>query len=184
MCGRYARYGLLVLFAGFFSLGLCSAQTYAGFDPPNNPENLDGAQELVIRKTNGESVLAPKLPEQVGFGDVKISADGRRIGWQVLMPNVSYPIPLRLAIFEGDKIELVVDEDICVMAWTFLRGGAQVAYFVETLHFSTGKDAELRDVRSGKLLATYGLKRIEGDIPQDALRKAPRWVREIPDIER
>ena len=184
MCGHPALYALLLLLAGFFSPGLGSAQTYSGFDPPNDPENVEGARDLVIRKTNGDTVLAPKLPEQVGFADVKISADGRRIGWQALMPNVSYPIPLKLVIFEADQIELVVDEGICVMAWNFRRNGAEIAYFVETLHFSTAKDTELRDVRSGKLLATYGLKRIDGDIPQEALRKAPRWVREIPDIER
>jgi len=59
-----------------------------------------------------------------------------------------------------------------------------VAYFVETLHFSTGKDAELRDARSGGLLSRYGLERVDGEIPSDALKNVPPWVREIPDIER
>ena len=59
---------------------------------------------------------------------------------------------------------------------------AEVAYFLETLHFSTGKAAVLRDVASGRQLAAYGLQRVDGDIPVFALEQAPAWVREIPRI--
>ncbi len=181
-----AFYGLFVLSAGFFSFDLCSAQTYAGFNPPNKEDEVDGARDLMIRKASGETISAPKLTEQVGFEDVRISADGHRIGWLTLMPNdgASYPVPLKLVIFRGDKIELVVSEGTCLGGWTFLENGAQVAYVLETCHFSTGKDAELRDTQYGGVLSKYALKRVDGDIPPDSLRRAPAWVREIPDIDR
>ena len=181
-----AFYGLFVLSAGFFSFDLCSAQTYAGFDPPNNEDDFDGARDLVIRKASGETISAPKLTEQVGFEAVKISPDGRHIGWLTLMPNAgaSYPILLKLVVFRDDKIELVVSEGTCLGGWTFLDKGAEVAYLVETCHFSTGKGAELRDTRYGGVLSKYGLERVDGDIPRESLRRAPAWVRKIPNIER
>ena len=65
-----------------------------------------------------------------------------------------------------------------------VENGAQVVYFLETCHSSTFKDAELRDTQYGGVLSKYALKRVEGDIPPDSLRRAPAWVREIPDIDR
>ena len=185
MCGRYALYGFLLLLAGLLSNGLCSAQTYAGFAPPNKEKDLDGARELVIRKASGETIYAPKLTEQVGFEEVKISADGRRIGWLVLISNdgQSYPVPLKLVIFRGDKIELVVSEGTCLGGWIFQEKDS-VAYVVETCHFSTGKEAVLRDIQYGGVYSKYFLKRVDGDIPTDSLSSAPAWVREIPNIDR
>ncbi len=167
-------------------VGLCAAQTYAAFDPPNKEDDLGGARDLMIRKANGETISAPKLTEQVGFEDVKISANGRRIGWLVLMDTggQSYPVPMKLVVFRDDKIELVVSEGTCLGGLTFLDKGAEVAYSVETCHFSTGEDAELRDTQYGGVLSKYALKRVDGDIPPDSLRRAPAWVREIPNIER
>lgn len=186
MCGRYALYGLLLVLTGFCSVGLCATQTYAGFDPPNKEDDLDGARDLAIRKANGEAISAPKLTEQVGFEDVKVSADGRRIGWLALMDTggQSYPVPLKLVIFRDDKIELVISEGTCLGGWTFLENGAQVAYFLETCHSSTFKDAELRSTQYGGVLSKYALKRVDGDIPPDSLKRAPAWVRGIPNIER
>lgn len=96
----------------------------------------------------------------------------------------SYPIPMKLVIFKGDKIERVIDEQECVFGWTFRNNGAEIAYDLDTLHFSSGKNATLRDVVSGKRLASYGLQRVDGEIPAAALKQAPPWVQEIPDIER
>ena len=101
------------------------------------------------------------------------------------MPNdsTSYPIPLKLVIFKGDKIERVIDDGIGVFGWTFEKNGAEVAYYRDTLYFSTGKGAVLRDIASGKQLATFGLHRVDGEIPATTLERAPLWVRQIPRIE-
>lgn len=186
MADTWRFYGPVFFLAGFFRLSLCAAQMYTGFHPPNKEDDLDGARELLIRKANGETISAPKLTEQVGFQDVKISADGRRIGWLVLMNTggQSYPVPLKLVIFRDDKIEMVVSEGTCTGGWSFLENGSQVAYVLETCHFSTGKDAELRDTQYGGMLSQFALKRVDGDIPPDSLRSAPAWVREIPNIDR
>ena len=171
---------------GISFAGVCSAQTYSGFEAPKDLGGLEGTSILYVRKENGSVLTAPRLPSQVGFSDVQLSPDRRRVGWVALMPSTStsYPIPMRVVIFKGDKIERVIDGESCVFGWTFQNRGKDVAYFLETLHFSSGKMAMLREVASGKLLASYGLKRVDGDIPDGVLKHAPRWVREIPNIER
>ena len=102
------------------------------------------------------------------------------------MPNccTSYPVPLKLVIFKGDKIERVIDGDSGVFSWTFENSDKEVAYVEDTLHFSTGKRATLRDIASGKQIATFGLERVDGEIPASVLAHAPGWVQQIPHIEK
>lgn len=193
MRGRYALYGpisrllsrvtasLLIVGAG-----LCSAQTYSAIDPPNTNSDIGGVPRLSILKTDGSAVAAPRFRGQVGFSGVHISVDGHRIGWLALMPNccTSYPVPLKLVIFKGDKIERVIDEGIGVFDWTFENDDTRVAYVEDTLHFSTGKSAALRDIASGKEIARFGLERVDGEIPASVLVHAPTWVQKIPHIEK
>ena len=154
MCGRYALYGpismrhickLALLFIVWARV--CPAQTYSSFEPPDS-DAVSGIPHLSIWKVNGEVLTAPLLPDQVAYSDVKMSPDRQRIGWLALTPSkgTSYPIPTRLVIFKGDKIERVIDGEACVFGWTFRNCGAEVAYFLETLHFSTGKKAVLSDM--------------------------------------
>lgn len=182
MHGRYA----LCVFMGISLVDFCSAQTYSGFESPNDLSSFEGSPVLQIRRENGSVLAAPRLRDQVAYSDVKFSPDRRRVGWVVLMPSNStiYPIPTMLVIFRGDKIERVIEDESCVSGWTFQNDGRDVAYEVETPHFSSGKVARLREIHSGKLLATYGLQRVEGEIPAEVLELAPRWVREIPNIGR
>jgi len=90
---------------GISFAGVCSAQTYSGFEALKDLGGLEGTSILYVRKENGSVLTAPRLPSQVGFSDVQLSPDRRRVGWVALMPSTStsYPIPMRVVIFKGDK---------------------------------------------------------------------------------
>ncbi len=112
-------------------------------------------REVVLAKEKGqESVEAPVVAD-----------DNRTIGWQVNFPNccTSYPIPLSLVIYRNGRILHRLGNGMGVFQWRFLKGGEQVAYYTDTLHFNLAPKCTLVDVGSGKTLEIW--ERGDGDLP-------------------
>ena len=145
----------------------------------------------VIRRKDGSSIPLPQFRYQVKVEGTAASADGRRVGWLVDMPNccTSYEVPKLLVILRNGKVERVFDEGQCIFDWAFVRRGAAVAYYTGVLHGSDFKSFFLRDPRTGALLAKYDYPDSGGEGDQDPARKAaidaaPAWVRAIGSSRR
>lgn len=166
-----------------FALALASAAAWGQTYQRAVLESDGSLLELIT--ASAPQTHAPKLEEQVGFDQPRVSADGRRIGWLALYPNccTSYPVPLELVIFRAGRIEQVFHGNgEAIFAWQFLHDGTEVAYRQGPLHFSDAEYFELRRVADGKLLARYAYpNESEGAARAEAIRKAPAWVKPIAD---
>jgi len=138
----------------------------------------------VIRRKDGSSIPLPQFRYQVEIKRTAVSADGKRVGWLVDMPNccTSYAIPMLLVIFSDGEIEQVFSEGQAIFDWAFVRKGSAVSYYTEVLHGSDFKSFFLRDTRNGAVLATYnypdsGFQQDENPARSAAIAAAPTWVR-------
>jgi hypothetical protein len=142
--------------------------------------------ELVLRRRDGSTLLLPVFRAQVDAEDVRVSDDGRRIGWLVDLPNVGDYFPGLLVIFKGGRIEQVIQVGQAIFAWAFARHGSAVAFWHGTLHFSNARAYELLDIRTKRSLAFYGYPESTFDDPKsekaraDAITGAPAWVKALP----
>lgn len=129
---------------------------------------LQGAKEAVV----------PHRQDQSGIDDVKIADDGRIAGWLVLYPNpandattkfddISWP----LVIWRDGKIVRTFDSGPTFWSWAFLHGGDQVAYHTGPMHEGPSSHCELRDVNTGRLLATW-----DGDLENP---HRPQWAKKL-----
>ncbi|HEV2379074.1 MAG TPA: hypothetical protein VG206_04685 [Terriglobia bacterium] len=169
---KVASIGHVSAFAVLF-LGLASAaraaETYIQTEVDSN------GQLHILTKRHREIVLT-KGPEQVGFEDVRISPDGRAVGWLALYPDccTSDLIPLKLAIYVSGRLSTFTGSGLPIWRWCFQAEGEQVAFEQETVHGGTGIHYELRDIATGKLVAKY-----DPDSDSEMTPKPPRWVAEV-----
>ena len=135
---------------------------------------IDAQGQLHIVTANQRDITPARAPDQVGFDQPAISADGTTVGWLALYPNccTSYPIPLALVIYRDGKVRHTFGERFPVWKWRFEANGTQVAFAQETVHGHLGVHFELRDVESGQLIAAH-----DGD----PLPDAPQWIRNVAD---
>jgi hypothetical protein len=142
---------------------------------------VDEKGQLRIATKSGRTIVPKKLADQVGFDAARVSPDGRAVGWLAQFPNccTSYPIPLKLVIrMNGKDREFTGDADLPVWRWCFMADGKQVAFEQETVHGGIGIHYELRDVATGKLIASFdpapGYERDSG-VEADSIA-IPEWV--------
>lgn len=148
-------------------------------------ERLDDWTGLIRRK-DGSSIPLPQLRHQVQVEGTAVSADGKRVGWLVDLPNccTSYAVPTYLVTFRNGKIEGIFEEGQGIFDWAFVRKGAAVSYFTSTLHGTDHRSFFLRDAASGRLLGTYDYPDTY-EFPDSEERRAaavaaaPGWVRAI-----
>ena len=157
-------------------------ETYAGI------ETSDAGDRFIVR-TDGSKIPLPQFRYQVEIENMRVSSDGKRVGWLVDMPFccTSYPVPMFLVIFKGGAIERVIEQGQCIFDWAFVRDGTAVSYYQSTLHGTDYKGFTLRDIRTDEVLATYAYPD-SSDPPYGdgeakraaAIQAAPDWVKAIP----
>jgi len=139
-------------------------------------ELYDGAtwqkDAVVVRTRDGREKRLPTDKEQVGISNVAVSADHTAVGWLALYPNccTSYPIPLKLIVYSGGRVHQFGPNELPLWYWVFRNGSREVAFHQETVHGGLGARYELRDVASGRLLASF--KPESGEPP-------PAWVNDL-----
>ncbi len=130
----------------------------------------DGAVEITLANRNKTSV--PKEPDQTGFDDAHIAADGTT-GWlvQYNVEGVSYPIDGKLILWRNGRIIRRFATEQSFYSWTFVAKGEQVAYHVGPLHGEQKSHCELHDVASGRLIAQW-----DGDL-ESLANNRPAWTK-------
>jgi hypothetical protein len=120
------------------------SRAYCGKDGKAHVLNHDGAERTF-----------PVEPGQVGCEHITIAADGRTVGWSVLIENhgTSYPIAISV-IFYRDNKRTVITPAQAVWEWRFIDGGKRVAVLSGPVH-GGAREAKLHDPRSGKVLAAW-----------------------------
>jgi len=108
----------------------------------------------VVYQGGAESTLSGE-PVQVGCEPIAIGADGRTVGWSVLVENdgTSYPIATSV-ILSRDNKQTVISPAQAVWEWRFIDGGKRVAVLSGPVH-GGASEAKLHDAHSGKVLATW-----------------------------
>jgi hypothetical protein len=138
---------------------------------------------LAITTSDGQEFEAQRVPEQVGFDSPLISADGKQVGWLALFPNccASYPISLKLVVLtESRQLHSFEGTNFSIFAWRFSGNSQSVAYSQGVLHGSNFRHFELRSIADSKLLAEYDYPQ-EDAKNREARRRAPEWVRCVPE---
>ncbi len=121
--------------------------------------DLDADGNLHIIDSRSREFVAPKKDDQADCRSPKIAEDKRTVGWLAEYPNpgTSYPIPLSLLIYRDGKIirEIRPNNALAIWDWRFLKSGTEVAFWSGRTHGNFVPHFELRDVRSGRLLAEW-----------------------------
>ena len=165
---------VIALFAVLWAMPMWGADRYTGFELSADEQHLTLFQ-------GKRHVAAPQTEtDQAGFSAVKISADGRMVGWLVLEPNccTSYAIPLGLVIVRHGKVLRQFSAIPPVWDWAFAQHGRAVVYRQRTLHGSSSVLYTLARLSDGHTLTRYSCFS-EG--PQPDPRKVPAWVWPIAD---
>lgn len=113
----------------------------------------DGKAHLLYR--NGVARTPATEPRQVGCNHVRVSTDGRTVGWSVLIENccTSYPIPIAVVLYQNNK-QTVISPGQMVWEWRFVEQGKRVAVLFGPVH-GNATAATLYDVHDGKALARW-----------------------------
>jgi hypothetical protein len=136
-----------------------------------------GDSQTLQLERDGRAEVAPKTePEQDGFGQARVSADGRTVGWVALTAGccTSYPLPTVLVLYRDGRAIRRFDDGPPTWHWAFVPGRDEVVTQQALAH---GPEAFLftrRRIADGRTLATYRCN-------QDEKTPAPRpaWARVI-----
>lgn len=144
---------------------------------------VDGDGVLRIVTARGEIIAPGPQPDrefdrkQVGYDRIQISPGGEAVGWLAMFPNccTSYPIPLELVVYADGIKRAYTGVGLPIFRWRFLGTGDRVAFRQETVHGGFGVHYELRNVKTGELLAEYQ-PRVGPDNRILPDQSAPDWV--------
>lgn len=138
----------------------------------------DKNSDVHIALNNGHEALVPHRHDQVGIEAARIASDGRTAGWLVLYPNPDNTpaskfedIAASLVIWRDGKIVRTFDTGPTYWSWAFVHGGDQVAYHIAPLHEGTSSHCELREVKTGRQLASW-----DGDLGNP---DRPQWTKPL-----
>ena len=134
--------------------------------------DVDATGQLRIVLANAHVIRPPKDSDQVAFEQVAMSADHRSVGWVALYPNccTSYPIPLKLVLLRTDGGRTVISNDLPIWQWAFAADGENVVIRQAPVHGAAPMMYELRDIRTGRVIATA---QSDSTTPPTAL---PAWA--------
>lgn len=146
--------------------------------------SVDDAGLLIIKTSNSEEIIFEKDSTQVAFDKIRISNDGKAVGWLELYDNnsTSYPIPLKLKIYSGGQIHLFTGNGLPIWLWNFTEDSRQIAYEQETVHGGLGIHYELREIATGRLIAEYNPEYGQDNQPLEIQQNVPKWVEELNNI--
>jgi hypothetical protein len=122
----------------------------------------DKNSDVHIVLSNGKEALVQHTQDQTGIEDAKIADDGRTAGWLVSYPDPASSPAYKFEDFQGalviwrdGRIVRTFDTGPTYWSWAFVHGGDQVAYHSAPLHEGPSSHCELRDVNTGRLLASW-----------------------------
>jgi hypothetical protein len=114
---------------------------------------------LTIRLVDGRSAQAPVAhAEQEAFGDVRVSPNGRYIGWVVELPNccTSYPLPRLLVVHDGTRVVRRIGPVAPpIFDWAFAPDGRSVVYKQQFPHGSAPLSFHRVSIQDGKALGAF-----------------------------
>jgi hypothetical protein len=141
---------------------------------------VDSSGVLRIQRGNGAAIVVARDSAQVEFDRIAISKDGRCVGWLALYPNccTSYPIPLHVRVIASGRLRTFGDGSLAISRWKFIADGRRIAFEQETVHGGFGVHYELRDVRSGRLVAQFDPPTDRDGRPRSG-HDVPAWVAEL-----
>jgi hypothetical protein len=110
--------------------------------------------------------------QQESVSDLKVAADGGTVGWLVNFGNssTSDPIPLVLVVYRDGHVRRLHPSHAppAIFAWNFVGDGEKVSFYSDTLHGGLGASCELHDVKTGRLLDSWPIRKAT---------VAPEWVK-------
>lgn len=117
----------------------------------------DDGTSLHFETTDGKSIAVDPLRDQVGFNQVRLSEDRKRLGWVALFPNccTSYPVPLKLAVSSENGSVVVFPASQAIFKWHFAKGSKAVVYRQEALHGPAVATYSMGSLKDGKILKTF-----------------------------
>lgn len=147
------------------------ASTSAGAQTTYRRAVIDTPAQLRLITSGGQAILPMKDSGQVGFDSPSISADHRSVGWLALYPNccTTYAIPLKLVVRTGTNDRVFEGSGLPIWRWAFVDNSKAVAFRQAPIHGDVPAHYELRDLATGKLVASF-------EKAVDSSRSAPRWV--------
>jgi hypothetical protein len=116
----------------------------------------DGAR--ITMYSGGRAEYAPRThPDQNGFGEPKISANRKVVGWTVLVANccTSYPLPRALVLYQHGKPARILTPTFSIWEWYFLPDGRSVAYMESLPHGLVPTFYQLARISDGKTVASF-----------------------------
>ena len=161
--------------AGSALIVACSAFAIActadSRDPGIQRAVVDSTGQLRVELSNARAVVPAKDSDQVAFEQVAVSADRRVAGWVNVYPNccTSYPLPLKLVLMHASGEQTIIGTDLPIWQWAF-AGSDRVVIRGAPVHGGAA-DYQLRDIRTGRLIAT-----VAADSPSASL---PEWARPV-----
>ena len=140
----------------------------------------NGSKLLVLR-TDGSAVAAPKIKDQDEFQKPAVSASGRYVGWLALYPNqgASYSQPLHVAVLgPSGEVRRFSGSFGMVYGWCFTPHSDAVVYQYQFPHGATPIGFEMRRLKDGKLIRRAKLEPIgpDEDEAQAIRARAPAWT--------
>ena len=131
--------------------------------------DIDSARRVHVVDSSGHEASPPASKGQVSCSSAKIADDKHTAGWlaEYENPNNSYPLPLALVIFRNGAIVREIGIGQSIWDWKFAKAGSEVAFWTGPTHGDFVPHFELRDVRTGRLLAQW-----DGHLDQ----KHPGWI--------
>jgi len=139
----------------------------------------DGAS-LTILTSEGKSFMAPKTaPQQVAFGDVKVSPNGQYVGWTLAFSNccTSYPLPRSLVIHDEIRVVRIVEpEDFSIFKWRFSQDGRSFVYMRELPHGNSPYLYRWIRIQDGKVLGKFDCYPDDPDQPPGKHISPPEWA--------
>jgi hypothetical protein len=138
----------------------------------------DKNSDVHIVLSDGKEALVPHQQNQTGIDDAKISRDGRTAGWLVSYPGPSSSPSYKsegfqgaLVVWRNGKIVRTFDTGPTYWSWAFAQAGDQVAYHSGPIHEGSSSHCELREVKTGQLLASW-----DGDLQSP---DRPTWTKAL-----
>jgi hypothetical protein len=152
-------------------VGFLCALTVVSSGSSYHSVSVDSAKRLQIELDSGRVIKLVRLKGQVAFGDPAVSPDHRTVGWLVIRAiptSNSAEFAGELALYRSGRI-IHRFAALTFWDWQFQDSGKRVAYSVGPMH-GGATDCILRDVDSGKVVATWSVK--DGENP-------PAWAQSL-----
>jgi hypothetical protein len=135
---------------------------------------------LTIHLSTGHSLQAPAThAEQEAFGNVKVSPNGRYIGWVVALPNccTSYPLPRLLVVHDGTRVVRRIGPVAPpIFDWAFSADGRSVVYKRQFPHGSAPLSFHRVSIQSDKELGVFDCFPDDPDGIESAPAPPPKWA--------